>query len=360
MQPDVQLLIDGQRYGGWQGITIERSIETAAGAFDLQVTERWAGQDVARPIQPGASCAVEVDGEALITGYVDDVVISHGAANHTVRVRGRDATADLVDCSAIHKSGAWSGATVLDIARDLARPFGVAVLAAVDIGGPFPDWQIQEGESVFECIERAARLRGLLVTTNGVGALLLTRAGAERLAVTLRLGENLQGASGTFSMRERMSEIRVKGTMPGSDLTTPEQHAEPQAVVTDAAVSRYRPLVIVGEDNGDPAVYERRATWERNVRFGRAARIEATVAGWRAGGVLWPPNVMVHYADPFMEVDESLLIAAVRLSLDSSGTLTTLSLTRREAFDIEPLPAKSSGGGGQLVAGGLSWAWGGP
>jgi prophage tail gpP-like protein len=359
MRPEVTLLVNGKSYGGWKKISIDRGIETASNAFDLTVTERWSGQDAARPIRPGAACRVAIEGEVVITGYVDDVEISHSASDHTVTVRGRDATGDLVDCSAVHLTGAWRGATLTQIASDLVRPFGISVVAAVDVGAPFPDWQIQEGETVFECIERAARMRGVLVTTDGSGGLVFTRAGTAHAGVALKLGENLLGASGTFSMRERHSEYRVKGALTGSDLTTPEQHSAPAAAVTDGGVPRYRPLILIGEDNGDPAVFGARAMWERNVRYGRAVRIEATVAGWLPAGQLWAPNTLVRYTDAFMGLDDDLLIVGVKFTVDDGGVLAGLSLTRREALDVEPLPADKakSGATDDQLDGKLAWAW---
>lgn len=361
MSPDVQLRIDGQAYGGWKQISVERGIEACCNAFELSVTERWAGQDTARPIRPGVACEIAIDGEIVITGFVDDVAIAHSATDHTVTVRGRDKTADLVDCSAVHRTGAWSNVALAQIAADVARPFGVQVVVETDIGAAFPQWQIQEGETAFECIERAARMRGVLLTTSAAGALVLTRASSAHSGAALVLGQNLKSASGTFTTRDRYSAYTVKGTMPGTDLTTPEQHASPSAAALDEGVTRYRPLVVVAEDNGDPSVLADRAAWERNVRYGRAARVDAVVQGWRAGRGLWTPNTLVRYQDSFMGLDGDLLIANARLTLDGEGFSAQLALTRREAFDVAPLPLKkqkkSKSGGAQLEGGDLDWAW---
>lgn len=343
------LTVADRVYAGWTRIRVERGIEQAAGGFELAVTERWAGQDVVRPIRPGMPCAVTIDGATVVTGYVDDVDVDYGGTSHGVTVRGRDATGDLVDCAAIHESGAWAGRTLDQIATDLARPFGVGVRVETDVGAAFAEYQVQEGESVFECLERAARMRGVLLTSDGLGHLVLTRAGSGRMGTALVLGENVLAASGGFSMRDRHSEYRVKGSMPGSDFTAPEQHAEPAAAALDAGVPRYRPLVVVAEENGDTGTLAARAVWERNVRYGRAVRIGYTVTGWRAGGELWAPNRRVRVRDAFLGVDEELLIAAVTFTLDEQGgEIAQVSVTRPEAFDVEPL-AVSAGAGDLLL-----------
>jgi prophage tail gpP-like protein len=337
---DLKLLVAGREYGGWTSISVDLGIDQAANGFDLGVTERWAGQDVARPIKPGAACTVTIGGGTVITGYVDDVDISYDAGSHTVNVRGRDKTGDIVDCSAIHQSGAWANAPLDRIAKDLCAPFGIGVQVETHIGEPFPKWQIQEGETVFECIERAARMRGVLLNSDGQGNLVITRASSGSAVARLELGKNILSASGQFSWRDRHSDYTIKGQSSGTDEWSGEQAAHPTAKAKDSAIARYRPLIVVGEDNGDPTTYARRAEWERNVRYGKSARVTATVNGWGSGGQVWRPNRMVQYVDAFMGVNEVLIIARVRLSLDDSGERAELELTRREAYDVEPLSAE--------------------
>lgn len=81
------------------------------------------------PYSRGAACRVLVDGLAVITGYVDDVRISCSASEHSVTVRGRDKTGDLVDCCA--PSMQLAGASLAVIARNLCAPFGIEVVDAI-------------------------------------------------------------------------------------------------------------------------------------------------------------------------------------------------------------------------------------
>ena len=150
--PDVRLKVAGSEYGGWKRIRISRSIEQLAGSFDLAVSELWPGQDYERRILAGDACSVLVDGQALVTGYVDDVSIAHGSTRHEVGVSGRDATGDLVDCSAIKGSGQWASRTLEQIATELCKPFGIKVRAEVNTGKAFNGFALQEGETVFEAL----------------------------------------------------------------------------------------------------------------------------------------------------------------------------------------------------------------
>jgi prophage tail gpP-like protein len=334
----VSLAVNGAEYGGWKSIAIQRGIEQIAGTFSLSVSDRWPGQDTPRPIRPGDACTVKIDGETVITGYVDDLDLSYDANSHQIGVSGRDKTADLVDCSAIHAPGEWRGVTLLQLAAALCQPFGIAVSAQTDLGAPFSSFALQESETAFEALERAAKMRGALLVSDGKGGMVLTQVGAQSSAVVLKLGENILAASGQFSHRDRYSQYLIKGQRRGTDDDADAPHAitEVSASAADAGVRRHRPLMILAEDLGDGVTYGQRIAWERAVRFGKSIRSTVTVQGWRErgpSGPLWTPNKLVHLTDHWQGVDEDLLIVSVAFRLDEGGQLTELELTRPEAFD---------------------------
>jgi hypothetical protein len=63
----------------------------------------------------------------VITGYVDRVIGTLDARQHSVTVTGRSKCQDLVDCSAEWPGGQIVGSSVLEIARKLAEPYGISV-----------------------------------------------------------------------------------------------------------------------------------------------------------------------------------------------------------------------------------------
>jgi prophage tail gpP-like protein len=343
--PEVALSVGGTSWGGWTRIRVQRGIEQIAGSFQLGLTERWPDQPDRREIRPGDACTIAIDGATVVTGHVDDVEVSFDGNNHSLSVSGRDATGDLVDCSADHKPGEIAGRTLTQLAQELCRPFGIDVRADVDVGAAFEKFTIQKSETVWEALERAARQRGVLLVADGRGGLLITRAaGGGHAVATLREGNNLLAARGTYSMRDRHSRYTVLSQTSGSDWTLPEDHAEPAGQAIDPAVGRYRPRVIIAEEQDDSGICQRRADWEARVRAGRARRVEADVQGWRHGGGIWTPNTLVRVSSNWLRVDQDMLIAGVELSLSERGTLATLSLIKPEAFDLIPLPEKEETG----------------
>ena len=340
---DVVLSVNGQDYAGWEEIKIRRGIEQVAGTFEVTVSDRWAGQEDAWPIMHGSACTLSVDGVTVITGYVDEVLPFFDSARHGITVVGRDRTGDLVDCSAIAASGQWRGRTLLQVATDIARPFGISVSAATSLDTKFKNAALQEGETAWEAIERAARMRGVLVVSDAQGGLVITRAGTDRVATSLVQGQNIKAARATFSMRDRYSQYVCKGQNIGFDTSTADQNAGPKGEASDNNVSRYRPLIIVAEDISDKAGLKDRALWEAAVRMGRSARPLITVQGWHHAGGLWLPNTLVRVECPYLYLERDMLIVAVAYRLDESGTHADIELCQPEAFELLPVPEGDGG-----------------
>lgn len=177
-------------------------------------------------------------------------------------------------------------------------------------------------------------MKAVLLVSDGLGNLVLTRAGSGASVAVLTEGENILAGKGEYSWIDRHSRYVVKGQGVGTDDFNGPQVAHQQAESIDSTITRYRPLTVLAEDQGTGATLSQRAQWERNVRMGRGNRATITVQGWAHDGNLWKPNTMVHLRSPMLYADHDLLIASVVFLLDEQGTRTELQLVRREAFDL--------------------------
>lgn len=327
----VTLLVDGSRYNGWQSVSINRSLETIAGTFSLTLTERWPGQNTARQIRPGRPCQLLIGDDKVITGYVDDVEPEISKTSHTVQVTGRCKTGDLVDCSAIYRSGQWRNVRLDTIAKNLLEPFGISVIVGADIGGTFASYNIEEGETVFECLERAARQRAVLLVSDAAGNLVITTASETMEGTVLEEGKNIEKAGATLSWKDRYSKYTVKGQGKPTDSDYGEKSTRARGIADDTAIDRYRPLIIINEDAG--STFTERAAWERDNRRGKGSRATITVSSWRTNGRLWTPNMLVPVTSPSLWLDRlPMLIAGCQYQLSDAGSTTVLSLTLPEAF----------------------------
>ncbi|QHM71677.1 hypothetical protein C7M51_01968 [Mixta intestinalis] len=362
---DVALRVDGKIFTGWTSITINRSIESLSGYFDLGVNVQ-VETDLSS-LAPGKPFTLTIDDRVVITGYTDGRRRQMQADSMKITITGRDKTADLVDCAAIYKGGQWKNRTLQQIASDLTAPYGIAVrreLTDSESAAPFPSFTLDYSETVYEALGRAARARGVLMTTNAAGDLVFTHADAA-YSDTLVLGDNLLELDYNEDFRDRFSEYRVVGHGRASgktgDTQTAAAIASQKGSTTDPEVTRYRPTIILADSKTTGQTATARAVREQRRRLAKSVEFEAKLDGWqRRDGSIWLPNVLVDIdASKFGITTGPLLVSKAVLSLDDrDGLTTTLTLGPRDAYLVPVEPdskgrknkkAESSGGVDALV-----------
>jgi len=388
----VSLSFAGSTFDEWTRVEITRSLDDISASFAVEL------RDAARSIAswPFATLAglagridlwgevtVAIDREPVLVGWIDEIAPSVGDGQISVGIAGRDKTGDLVDCAAtVDGPAEYRNVTVLEAAKRICKPFGITVKADVDVGDPFDRVAIDPGETAMSAIEKLARQRALIITSDGVGGLVLTRSGKERAAGTLSLPGNVVASSGSFRAAERFSLYVVKGqaekaaggradTAPLDATAEPltgdpsdrvsRQEARESAGVTisgrasDDEVGRYRPIVSLGRTQTDKGSAQKQADWMARVSRGRSESIEHVVPGFGMDGTLWRPNTLAFVDDAYQQVHRDMLIAGVVYAFDEDGPKTRLRLCGPDAYDLEPVGdrrqnhkgGKSSKGGGK-------------
>jgi len=348
--PEIILTVDGVEHRGWTELALGHSLEAAALKFDLGLTDRWTAETPARArlARPGARCTLALGPDAVLDGWVDALELRYDRARHALHLLGRDRAGDLVDGAArIEPPYEWSNIGLLEFARRLCAPYGLAVRAETDLGQPFARASIQPGETAWEAIERACRQRGVLASSDGRGTLRLTRAGAGgEGAGLLRLGGpdgNILAADGLFDWTARHDVVVVRGEAEG-------RVSGAEARARDAEVTRHRPRLLIAEAAATPGApdFRARAEWEVRTAAARSRRITYTVPGWRGpGGALWAVNTLVPLTDAFLGLAaRRMLVVAVTFRLDDEqGSRTEIDLAPPEAFERLPEPEPASGPG---------------
>lgn len=385
----VRLVVDGREYGGWKNVRIEAGIERQARSFDLEVTDWWPGitpeerteaqervRSASRRIKAGNECVVYIGSDRVLTGYVFGTPIRYDGRSRTVAIRGRSRTADLVDCCPIQGSkggggggaskkgwgalgltaidgtkagtgssgraisanakggsgGQWRGQKLEQIAADMAAPYGVKVVAEVDTGAPIAH-QVQQGETIFESIDRMLRMRHCLATDNALGELVFVIAGSGGKAVTaLELGQNVMAGETELDYSKVFSEYICKGQRSITSQQTDEneegddvesavtESVGTSASATDSRIGRYRLLVLKQSGQADEGTCGDRVRFERAHRAAKALETVYTVAGWRQeDGSLWVQNQSVRVVDDVIGFDAEMLVAEARYILDEQG-----------------------------------------
>lgn len=358
---NVELKVDGKIFSGWTSVTVNRSIETMAGYFDLGVNVQTS-TDLSS-LAPGKPFTLSIDGQTVITGYTDGRRRQMGADSMKITIAGRDKTADLIDCAAIYKGGQWKKRTLEQIARDLCQPYGVVVrweLTDAESAAPFTSFTLDHSETVYEALGRAARARGVLITSNAAGDLVFTRAD-ESHSDRLVLGENLLSVDFDEDYRDRFSEYTVKGHGRSNgkvgDTVDARTIASQKGTATDSAITRYRPMIILADSKIDAQSATARALREQRRRLAKSVTFEAQLDGWtRSNGQIWMPNILAEIdASKFAIQTGPLLVSKVVLTLDDrEGVKTTLTLAPRDGF-LVPVEKdrKGKSSGSNASAGGV-------
>jgi prophage tail gpP-like protein len=340
----VTLEIGARAFEGWTSVAVSKGLQHPAGAFALDYASREVDRQPPSGIAAGAECRVLIGGEAVIGGFVDKADGGFDARSRRLTVTGRDRAADLVDCSALNSPGSWSDRNLAQIADDLLSPFGLSAELAADPGAPFRKFALQQGETVWAALERLARFRGLMLTSDGDGRPRLIRPGGRRAAYVLKQGAGLLAASGGRDLTDRFHRYVVKGQSAGDDDVNGEAAAGPSAEATDAGVRPGRTLLIMAEEQATLASLKARAGWEASVRAARSDAWSLTMQGWRdPDGALWSADVVVRAEVPWLGLAGDVLISDVHFRLDGNGgSTTTLDCTPPDAWRPEPPAAEGA------------------
>lgn len=383
----VSVSIDGMVLDRWTSVAIDRDLSEISGSFTLSLRDdvrSMASWPYGTPGEIGPMllskrAEISVHGEPYLTGWVESVEPSMFEGEASLTIAGRDLTGDLVDCSAGPEGPVeFTKIRLEEFASRLCLPFGISVRSDVDTAPVFDKLSVDVTETVLSAIEKYARQRGVLVTSDGVEGLVLTRSGQTRAAADIEAPrEGVLGTQGQFSTVDRFSDYFVKGQVakaagargksapmtPGSSPAARYREAngggsgssssggaaggkEADGVTIlgharDTEITRWRPMVALMKAGGNAGSAQRQANWMARVHRARGDQVNVSLKGWRWGGSLWRPNELVQLTDRFQDVARDYLIGGVSLTFDESGEIAELRLVGPEAYD----PDESDTGG---------------
>lgn len=342
-------------YDGWESIRIQRGIDQISGTFSISMIDKWRQSFENWPLVQGERINILIGlSTPVLTGFIDRLSVSITNDDRTIEISGRDVTGDLVDCSAQTTPSEFKLVTIAQLAAIfVTAPFAIPVVFDTDIGAPFEKFTVKQGESVFELMTRAAKLRGLLIQATETGTLLITNraSAASQIPALGRLvqGQNILDARASYDYTDRFTTYTVLGQAGATDVFNRKAVSQVVGVATDPFLTDVlpprpnRPKTIIADGSIDFASAIKRANWEATTRAARAVEVSIKVQGWRqlptATAPLWRPNLLVPVDMPFIgQQVGQMLITGVQFSKSiSEGTTTTLRLTRPDAY-IPNLP----------------------
>jgi prophage tail gpP-like protein len=222
---------------------------------------------------------------------------------------------------------------------------------------------VQQGETVFESIDRMLRMRHCLATDNALGDLVFIVAGSGGFAsTTLHVGRNVLSGDAGLDYSKVFSEYICKGQRSVTSQQTDEDEAgndvdhavtsatSASASVTDNRMGRTRLLVLKQSGQADEGTCQDRVRYERAHRAARALETTYVVSGWRQdSGALWVQNQQVRVVDPVIGFDQYMLTAEVTYELDEQGLRTTLKVGPVDGYVSAAQKKQKTARGGKVV-----------
>lgn len=333
---NVLLKVNGKYFGGWTEISISAGIERLARDFNVTITRQWpsSGENLETKIavKNGDLVEVFIDDDVVLTGYIESLPIRYDAGSLSMGIVGRSKTADCVDCSAVPKQ--YSNSSTLQVIQDLVEPFKLNVFNQSTDAGSL-SIQADQGDTVFDVISKIMGMNQIIVFDDEQGQLVIGDIGSDEAKTALVLGANILSGDAEKSIKDRYSDYFVSGQSIGDDKNFGKATlSSVSSSSKDEEIIRYRPLIIKQSGDSNNGTCQERCEMEKTLRASKTREATYTIQGWRQGdGSLWKPNQIVVVDDPLLGFDsEKLVIAEVKYSLSSRGTLCELKVGPVEAY----------------------------
>ncbi len=316
----------------------------------------------APPVKIGNDIKFYADGKLVLSGYIEKIDVAYGENRHDLLVSGRSFTADLVDSTidgGINYDSQINLATIAESLIDnlfadplvpgglegVTRPqikIGVVVEDAIN------DFLLSEGlgaevgQTYFEVLEKFARKRQTILTTNEKGEVVFARGhGGQSTPLRLqnKIGDMTNNVKDALSSEDRskMFNLYSVNSQPSrggfwniADLSQDDLfNTEGRTIDQRIRVSR-KFFMVAERDQCDD-----RAEWEAIIRRSQSLKYSATVEGHSYKKETWFPNKSVGVIDELCGHNGRMLIDKVSLTQSvSKGSESKLTCVPPNAYNF--------------------------
>jgi prophage tail gpP-like protein len=333
------VIVNGMRFVGWESVYVQVRWKDVFPVFQFVVAENDPTPKEFDRLQfkPLDRVTIYLGGELAVTGYILRRQTAYEGQRHGVQFFGVGLQWFAARASIIDKTNNFDKMTLEQVAQKVLAPFeaGLQVVPKLD-ETPFEGLQVNAGETVFEFLDRAARMRGAILGGDHRGNFLLIGDHNNPVEFNLVEGKNIKSCECVISVEGTRSDFRVWGQRPADDDTNGWDAAAQEAIARGMAMP-YSPLLIPIEmPVWSKAEVEKRAQTEAKWGMGTYISVTIVVYGWLRGGRnLWRAGDKVIVNSPMAMLNGvELTIQTATFTQDSeSGTLTTLELVKPELLN---------------------------
>ena len=331
----ITLQIGNEKLSGFSGLQVSLGIDTGANAFSFTVP--WVNTpeniDRFKPFRPD-KVFIRIDGELILTGYIDITSWTISEGQNLLNVQGRSASAPIVDYSA-GPPFQFQDITFNDFGREMWKAVGGTSGGAVAIAIPDTDKiseiSIDPGETLYDVVSKLASANGLWAIPTPTGELSYQKIKSTSISVaTLEEGKGpVKSVTSSADITKRFQKYMVIGTFDGN----PESTAEISDPETFGLAIRGRKIVPLSQQTTD---MDQAARFLRSTALIDSYSASCEVEGWHYNGNLWKPGTIMTLKAPsaYINKPSRFMIRNVTLQLDESGgQIAGLELSIPEAYD---------------------------
>lgn len=321
--------IDGKTHEKWQEYDIDNNFETPADAFNMRIGV--PDNTIVPSIPEGAKCTVRIDGELILTGFIDRIEHTISKFNHTFAITGRDKGAILVDCDAPITS--FVGLNLQESIEKIVKPLGiddVEFRAADNI--KFDKTELEPGQNAWEAVKRLVNSAGLHAWLNADGVLVVGEADYTTAAVA-KLIMNYKGEQNNIldlnvqqNAANRYSEVTFLGQSHGRAKDS-AKHDLKYVHKDETAQFNKKRTIILGNVENQKALEKAAKKWLADKQL-EGLTITVKIPGhYTEDGKLWENGQRVHLESDVFGLDDVFFMMSRRFqSSRSQGRVTVLTL----------------------------------
>jgi prophage tail gpP-like protein len=314
------LIVGDRRWDDWTSVKVMHKYADPFAEFTFSNTER----PVTVQFKPWDECRIYLADKLAVAGVITVRQVAYDANTHGVQLMGKGRTWFAARASIIDENGDYDGKSFEEVAREIIKPFGVGIKIIGELDGtPFAKLQVEPGEKCWDCLERLARPRGIVMGSDHLGNFLLIGKHPAPVEDTLREGYNIKSMKCIISVEHVHSDYLVRGQPPGQQEGAPEQ----QQGEAPGTAKHYSPILTTAEQPvWSQEEMQERARNEAVWSEGKIIEAVIGVQGWkRPSGDLWRVGETVMVISPMAPLNQAMTIQSATFSQDSeTGTTTTL------------------------------------
>ena len=325
------VVVNNLQFNNWKTVWVQHRWAESFALFKfttadvVEVPPNWE----LLQFKPRDYCAIYLGGWLTIDGVIKTRQTAYDAMNHEVMLEGVSLTWYAARASVLHPTGNFDDKTFEQVAREVIAPTGVGIKVIGKLDAtPFARLSVEKGETIWDFLERIARVRGIILGSDHEGNFLLIGDHAFTPQDELIEGVNIKRMNAIIDIEDIYSKYIIDGQTAASDSQHGTDASEQEAEVGGTA-RFYSPLLTPAEQPvWGKAELQMRAQHEAVWHEGTIIQATVVVQGWMCpSGGPWRAGSNVLVKSPMAMLDMIMKIHIVTFTQDNqSGTQTTLDL----------------------------------